>query len=297
MFGRPRFDLDLLARVRQAGLLRGELAVAASFGEASQRAASGERSMAVADARRMESLDALPAFARLTAARVATIGAWLGAVPVAVADSALHRAEALKLSPSGDDERVELPWLVGLGAVVRGDSGGMAAASRTLRGDTTHAAQLAARSLLGLWLDRRNVAAGADTLIAVSDEAIRTGRQDGGFSLVSEAVDRLVVARALRRCGKPAAAGRYPMWTDAFLLEQSRYAVRFPLASLVEYERGVALHESGNREGALARLRRFVDHYDQPPAAHRGLVEDAQKRIRELESLDTKSVKQVPRQD
>ena len=92
MFGRPRFDLDLLARVRQAGLLRGELAVAASFGEASQRAASGEWSMAVADARRMESLDALPAFARLTAARVATIGAWLGAVPVAVADSALHRA-------------------------------------------------------------------------------------------------------------------------------------------------------------------------------------------------------------
>ena len=62
--------------------------------------------------------------------------------------------------------------------------------------------------------------------------------------------------------------------------------VRFALGSLVNYERGVAFDEAGNRQAAAFRLRRFVEAYDQPPPSHRMLVEDAKRRLAQLEKTD-----------
>jgi hypothetical protein len=79
---------------------------------------------------------------------------------------------------------------------------------------------------------------------------------------------------------------RYLMWTDASINVPRDASAKTPLSPLVQYERGVALEEAGDREGAAYRLHRFLVSYDQPPAAHRGLVEDAKKRLALLEKTD-----------
>jgi hypothetical protein len=52
-----------------------------------------------------------------------------------------------------------------------------------------------------------NVDAGVDTRRAVSDEGMR----EGGFLMAAEMIDRMIVARALRRRGAPADVERYLM--------------------------------------------------------------------------------------
>ena len=76
------------------------------------------------------------------------------------------------------------------------------------------------------------------------------------------------------------------MWTDASTNIPSNISAKLPLSPLVHYERAVALEEAGDRDGAAYRLHRFLVAYDQPPAAHRGLVEDARKRLAALEKRD-----------
>jgi hypothetical protein len=168
--------------------------------------------------------------------------------------------------------------------VVLGDEPRVQRARREMLADTSGASRNASRSLTGLWLDRANAAsgAGADTLRAATEDAMR----DGAFLFSAEAIDRLVIARALRRRGTPAEAERYLMWTDAATNVTRSMAPRIALSPLVSYERGVALDEAGDRKAAAYRLRRFLDEYDQPPPAHRGLVEDAQKRLAAMETKD-----------
>jgi hypothetical protein len=76
------------------------------------------------------------------------------------------------------------------------------------------------------------------------------------------------------------------MWSDAAVNTARNITVQFALASLVNYERGVAFDEAGNRQAAVFRLRRFLDAYDQPPPAHRALVDDAKRRLAQLEATD-----------
>ena len=80
------------------------------------------------------------------------------------------------------------------------------AASQALATDTIPLARWAVRSLTGLWRARSNPAEAADSLRAVSDEAVRTGE----FLLSGEAVDRIVIGRALRGRGAPDGAGDAP---------------------------------------------------------------------------------------
>jgi hypothetical protein len=62
--------------------------------------------------------------------------------------------------------------------------------------------------------------------------------------------------------------------------------VKCALAPLVNYERGMAFEEAGDRRAAAFRLERFVDAYDQPPVAHRGLVDNAKRRLSQLRATD-----------
>jgi hypothetical protein len=62
--------------------------------------------------------------------------------------------------------------------------------------------------------------------------------------------------------------------------------VQNSVGPLVRYERGIALEEAGNRASALYQLRKFVDAYDQPQPAQRGLVDDAKQCIAKLEVTD-----------
>lgn len=95
--------------------------------------------------------------------------------------------------------------LDGLVGVVQGDEQRVRGAMRELSQDTLPICRHATRSLGGLWLNRTDPNRAADTLKAVSDDVMRTV----GYVLSVEAVDRLVVARGLRRRGQSAEAERY----------------------------------------------------------------------------------------
>jgi hypothetical protein len=83
------------------------------------------------------------------------------------------------------------------------------------------------------------------------------------------------------------------MWNDAATNVDRSITVKYALGPLVNYERGVALDDAEDRDAALFRLRRFLRSYDMPPAAHRGLVEDAKKRLARLEATDAAARKTV----
>ena len=276
------YRLVMLDRVREAGIYRGEQALASTFGEGLLRASRGDWTGALRALRRMEG-SALPFGDRMTSARVACLGAWLEAVDVATADSILSRVRGLPGNDGTPADRAELSWLDGLVGVMRGDEPRVQRARRELLGDTASVSRFSARSLLGLWLSRSSAEAGADTLRAVTEEGMRLG----GFLLSVEAIDRLVIARSLRRRGAPAEAERYLMWPDAATNATRNMTVKFPLAPLVRYERGVAFDEAGDRRNAAYQLQRFLDAYDQPPARHRALVDDARRRLAHIGSTDT----------
>jgi hypothetical protein len=159
-----------------------------------------------------------------------------------------------------------------------------------LRSDSLPFASYFDRSLGGLWLHRENASAGADSLKALSDETM----QSGGFSVVAAAIDRLVVARALRQRGAPAEAERYLMWPDAAVNTGRSMSVVF-IMPLVAFERGVAFEEAGQRSEAIRHLRTFLKLYDRPPPAHAGMVEEAKSRLARLENADVPSApRRVP---
>ena len=145
------------------------------------------------------------------------------------------------------------------------------------------------RSLNGLWLERTNREAGADTLRAVSETAMR----EGGFLLSVEAIDRMIIGRALRRRGSPAEVERYLMWPDAQTNQVRNFTVKCSLEPLVSYERGVAHQEAGNRRAATFQLQRFVESYDQPVVSHRALVDEAKRRLTALGATDVPQASKV----
>ena len=275
------YRLQALERVRALGIYSGDTELASTLSEGSLRISRGDWTGGLRALRRTEGSQ-LPFADRMTSARLAALGAWLGAVDTATADSALQRVRALPGAEVAPPDRVELRWLDGLLGVMRGDSARVQRARQALAADTIDIARNAARSLTGLWLSRTEHDAGADTLRASSEDAMRAG---GAMTAVL-AIDRLVVGRALRRRGSPAEAERYLMWPDGSTNIVRNTTVRFSIGGLVSYERGVALEEAGDRRAAAYRLRRFVYAYDQPPPAHRALVDDAKRRLARLEQPD-----------
>jgi TolB-like protein len=279
--GAVRSRLAALEHARSAGVYTGDVELASALGEGVLRPTRGDWAGGLRALRRIEG-SGFGYVERMTGARVAVVGAWVGALDAATADSTLRRVSAMRDDDAVDVDRVELRWLDGAIGVMLGDEPRVQRARRALLADTSATARLSARSLAGLWLEKSNAESGADSLKAVSDEGMR----NGGFLVSVEAIDRLIIARALRRRGVPAQAERYLMWTDASTNTPRSYTVKAPITPLVEYERGVALEEAGDRAAAVYRLRRFVTAYDQPPAAHRELVDDAKRRLAQLEKTD-----------
>ena len=290
-WGEPSFAdyrLRALASIRAAGIYSGEVATASTLGEGMLRTSRGDWVGALRALRRTEE-SSLSLGDRISGARFACMGAWLGAVEVATADSVLRRALAITSSRTVPVDRVELRWFDGLLGVVQGDELRMRRAHRELLADTSRLSRYAARSLAGIWLARTDAEAGSDSVKAVEDDWMRVGGWTGSIL----AIDRMVVARSLRKRGKPEEVERYLMWPDAAPNFTRNMVVNFGLSPLVSYERGVALDEAGDRRGAAHQLRRFLTGYDQPPSAHRGLVEDARKRLATLEKTDVPATRAV----
>jgi serine/threonine protein kinase/tetratricopeptide (TPR) repeat protein len=277
----PSVQLEALDYARKSDIYKGGIDLASALGEGELRVYRGDWIGGLRALERAES-SALSFGSRASSARVAVMGAWLGAVDTATAERILRRVQAFPRDNAARLDRAELLWLDGLQAVNLGDEARVRRAQQELSSDTSVAFRYAKRSLTGLWLDHIKSKAGADTLKAISDDAMRSR-----VALLSvEAIDRLVVARALRQRGTPAEAERYLMWPDAGINTGRAANVQNSVGPLVRYERGLALEEAGKRPDALYQLRKFVSAYDQPQPAHRALVDDAKQRIAKLEITD-----------
>ena len=271
--------LEALTFAKRAGIFSGDVGTASAIGEGTMRIGRGEWSAGLRALRAVESTD-LATDARHTGARLAVLGAWLGAVDLALADSTQRRAHASLDVNTPRADRVESLWREGVMGVLLNDDARLRAALAALGADTSRVARYAARSLGAVRLDRAGAADGADSAIALSEDAMR----DGGFLLTHQALDRLIAARALRRRGAPERAERYLMWPDAALNATRSMTLAQGLSPLNSYERGVALDEAGDRAGALLQLSRFVQRYTMPPEAHRSLIDDAKQRIARIEA-------------
>jgi len=272
------YQLDLLERIRKAGIYSGELGVASAYSESGLRVSRGDWNGAVSAARRLED-SGLPVAMRQAMARTSALGAWLGTVDPMVADSAVQRARSFSGARPTSVDRAELSWLNGLVGVVRGDEPRVRGAMRELSADTLSIYRNAARSLGGLWVNRSDPNRAADSLKAVSDDTMRSV----WYVLAVEAVNRIVVARGLRRAGQSADAERYIMWPDARLSSPANAGTASVMSAITEFERGRAFDAAGNRTRAIVHYRRFVDKYDQPPPAHRAMVDTAKARLSALE--------------
>jgi hypothetical protein len=272
--------IAMIRHHRTDGVLTSQEAAAAAIGEGLTLASRGDWPEALRTMRPTEDREGSVG-ARLTTARTAALGAWVGALDPAAADSAVRRAVALvgATATATAADRLEARWSAGVMGVLTGDDARVRESLAALRADTSRVARFAARSLDVVRMDRAGIAGAADSALALSDEAMRTG----GFMLSHQAVDRFIAARALRRRGEPARAERYLMWTDAAVNTARSGTTANVLLPLTAYERGVALDEAGDRAGAVYQLNRFISRYTRPPEAHRALVEDAKKRLARLE--------------
>lgn len=277
-FQLPRTEREALYRhFRSTGILQGDLSQRAVLGEGIVLVSNGYWMDGIRLLQRAETAD-LSIGMRMSSARVAALGAWMGAVEPAVADSVLARIRAMPKADSLLTDRIELRWTDGLIGLTRGDAARVQRVLRELTADTGRVARATTRTLSALWLERSSPDAAADSLRAVSDDVM----ENGGLLMPAAAVGRFVVGRALRRRGTPALADKYLMWSEGYTTTPRNATTHYALYSLVAYERGVAQDEAGDKTGAVWHLQQFVDRYTNPPDAHRPLIEDAKKRLKRL---------------
>ena len=278
----------IVEELRSAGVFEGEVALASWNGEGLVRAARGDWTGGLEALKRAEASSLAIDF-KVNAARVAAIGGWLSVVDPGIADTTLKRIRQLRGAEDTPLHRVELRWLDGLIGVSRGDSVRLRSVIAQLENDTARAARVAVRSLDGLWLHRSNPDAAADSLRALSEESMREGIGILGI----EAVDRLVVARSLRQRGMAREAERYMMWLDAGVTAPQALSIRALLYPLATYERAVALDDAGEDEAAAYQFRRVLASLDQPPEAHRSVIDDTKRRLALIEQADVPTPRPV----
>lgn len=132
----PAERLALLAHFRSAGILQGDMDLAASAGDGLLRLARGDWLDGLRTMQRSEAAD-LTIAQKLSGPRMAVIGAWLGALDPAVADTTLQRGRQLPDAEKGAADRAEFRWLDGLLGVAQGDDARVRRVVHELSGDTS----------------------------------------------------------------------------------------------------------------------------------------------------------------
>jgi TolB-like protein len=217
-----------------------------------------------------------PVAVRLSAARSATLGSWLGAVPPASADSALSRARATLGTLTGVDA-AELAWLDGIVGLVARDSARVARAAEAIT-DTTAVARRLRSSLGALWHHHRT--GQIEPLVALEDSAMSLGV---GTFAPTAFVHRLLIGQSLVRAGNPAQAEHYLQWTDTRSFSDLRVAqVAFAFGNYSGYQRALALEAMGEFARAKLHYERFVDMVDKPPPSVKPHIADAKARLARL---------------
>ncbi len=280
--GRIPERLALVEEAQRDGRYQGEVLTSSRFGEGVLRIARGDWTGGLAALRQYEASSGSVSD-RLSTARLATVGAWLGMVDPAMAAEALDRARAMPDVDKQATDRIELQWLEGLLAVVTADASGVDRARGALRKESSPVAAHAAASLRAEWLVKEGAEGAADSVRAISDAMMREGK----YLLAAEIVNRFVIARALRNRGQPAEVERYLMWIDAQFNTPRTWGLRFALGPLVQFERGMALEEAGNHADAVLQLSRFLATVDPSTTGQQAIIAEARRVVSEQVGADS----------
>jgi len=217
-----------------------------------------------------------PVAVRLSAARSATIGSWLGAVSPASADSALSRARSTLGTLTGVDA-AELAWLDGVVGLVTRDSTRVARAAAAIT-DTAAVSRRLRSSLGALWHHHRT--GQIEPLVALEDSAMSLGV---GTFAPTAFVHRILIGQSLVRGGNPAQAEHYLQWTDTRSFSDLRIAqMTFAVGNYSGYQRALALEAAGDVSRAKLHYERFVDMVDKPPPSIEPQIADAKARLARL---------------
>ena len=271
-FASPAVIDSSLENVLRDGSLVG-LETAATAARGALAVARGDFATGVATLASIASSRA-PTYLRLSAARSAALGSWLGGMSVEAADTALARTRASLGAVTGIDA-AELQWLDGVIGVAARDSVRVFRAAVAIT-DTGTVGRQFPISLRALWREQRT--GNVDDLIALEDSAIAGGRPFPSMA----ALHRLAIGRALTRVGDPARAEYYLQWTDAWYASGPHGSAQFMIGPYNSYQRALAFEAVGNRERAKLHLERFIEMVDRPSPAIRAQVDDAEARLARL---------------
>ena len=221
--------------------------------------------------------------------RLATVGAWLGAVEPSAASAWRERVTVAlgRMRPQDGtmrpQDRAELAWVDGLEAATRRDGAALARARQALRqtrapevGPMDSSLAAFAHDLAG---DRRRALA---LLVALEQDRHRVSNSHPFLS----GVNRLTASRWLSATGDvgdAADAARLLTWHEA-IGDPGPHAMHANalLAPFAYLARARLLETQDRRDEARAYYGRFLDIYDAPVQAHRGLVEEARADLARL---------------
>jgi tetratricopeptide (TPR) repeat protein len=222
-------------------------------------------------------LDAVPTLA--TAYLVAAVDVWLGAQDPQVARERRAAAVAAGGTASLDPRsRPRFAWSDGLMALVARDASALdraiAALERLTDVDGYWLASLRAfrRELAG---DRK----GAANALAELELARAQSPDQVDLDATVMGVNRLAAARWLLTEGDTLTATRLLRWTNGFA-RGARVARRYH--PYVLYHLATIAEAQGDTSRARRDYEGFLEQYDMPPEAHRGMVEEARAALRRL---------------
>ena len=211
--------------------------------------------------------------------RLAVIGTWLGAVDDSVASRLRVRAVAsaprMRLGM-----RAELAWLDGLAAATRRDAAALARARATLKQSGAPDVPMLDSALAAFGHDLAGDRPRALALL-LALERDRPRSHDVHPYLAG--VHRMTASRWLAISGDAAGAASLLTWHEAIGSRAPHVLhANALLAPFAYLERAALLEALGEHQAARQHYARFLNIYDAPVAAHRGLVARARAALGRL---------------
>ncbi len=231
--------------------------------------------------------------------RLATAGAWLGAVNPELATARRQAITPAVMMTASDEARAELAWLDGLVAVTRADRRALREALDTLGASRASTAKLLERSLQAFQLEmtgeRRRAASTLATLeweradcygcTGVSPEE----KPDYHAHPFLLPVNRLAAVRWLLQAGDTARAVELSTWHEAWMgFATARPAQRASgiVAPFAILEQARIAHARRQFDVARTHYEQFLQRYDLPMEAHTPLIVEAKDALRDLADVE-----------
>ncbi|HEX3233187.1 MAG TPA: serine/threonine-protein kinase [Gemmatimonadales bacterium] len=278
-YGFPGADIALSRRVRRLGFEPENAALTMANAWAAR--GGWDSALAVFDAHAKAAGEA-DTLAPLILYRLAALGAWVGALPVA--EAAARREPARRaLVGLSSSERAEMALLDGIVAVTRRDRRALAAARRASQASGDSIAVVLDETLAAFDQFLAGNIGGAGKALTTLEWWQAERYYPHNNSRILMPVSRLAAAQWVLASGDTATALRLLTGIEAG--DGPGGTGKTVLKGLAELERARIEDARGQSALAEAHFRQFLLRYDSPVPAHRHLVEEAREAVARLSGV------------